>query len=149
MPIGDTVLEHRLNQAKLIHELDAWLKFFDTATKKQIVRTVQERLRTKGTDSDNQIIGLYSLATEFISNGKKKQGTPYTLFDTGDFYASMFVVVFAESFVVEADPIKEDDNLFEKYGQNIISLTNEELEVVKKNLRNHYIKNVRRTLQID
>jgi len=149
MPIGDTRIEDHLKRVRLLSELDAWFKFFDGATKKQIIRTVQERLRTKGTNSDNEVIGLYSLATEFISKGKKEHGTHFTFFDTGDFYASMFVVVFVDAFIVEADAKKDDDNLFEKYGENIISLTDEELEIVKRNLKNHYITYARRVLQID
>jgi hypothetical protein len=149
MPIGDTLLEHRLKQARLLNDLDSWFKFFDTATKKEIIRVVQERLRTRGTDADGDVIGYYSLATEFLSGGRKKQGDPFTLFDTGKFYASMFMVVFTDAFMVEGDGKKKGGDLFEKYGQNIISLTDEELQVVKKRLKTHYIKNARRTLQID
>lgn len=39
----------------------------------------------KGKDAHGIILGLYSRGTESI-NPNKKAGTPFTLFDTGDFY---------------------------------------------------------------
>ena len=39
----------------------------------------------KGKDAHGIILGLYSMGTEAI-NPNKKAGTPFTLFDTGDFY---------------------------------------------------------------
>ena len=39
----------------------------------------------KGKDAHGVILGLYSKGTELI-NPSKKAGTPFTLYDTGDFY---------------------------------------------------------------
>ncbi len=47
----------------------------------------------KGQDSKGKIIGTYSQKTEEITGGRKQAGTPYTLFDTGDFYDKTGILV--------------------------------------------------------
>lgn len=149
MAIGNNKADINLRRTRLLFEAVAWQEFFTTATKNDIVKILQKRLLTKGTNSKGDIIGLYSLATEFISNGKKEQGEPFTLFDTGDFYASMFVVVFRDSFMIEADGQKDDGNLFEKYGENITGLTNENLQIIKTKLQAHYINYAKKVLLVN
>lgn len=95
-----------------------------------VLRWIQEdQLRKQGIDEDGDVIGEYSEVTEMI-NPEKIAGTHYTLFDTGEFYESMRIVVLNDSIVIEADADKrnkdgETENLFEKYGDGIIGLTTE------------------------
>lgn len=57
----------------------------------------------KGLDADGDIIGVYSRATEIITGGKKKAGSPFTLKDTGFYYDSHKVVAALEGFTIVAD----------------------------------------------
>jgi hypothetical protein len=95
-----------------------------------VLRWIQEdQLRKQGIDEDGDVIGEYSEFTEMI-NPEKVAGTHYTLFDTGEFYESMKIVVLNDSIVIEANANKvnedgETENLFQKYGEGIIGLTTE------------------------
>ena len=68
---------------------------------KKLVRRLNtvKQLRTEHVDSDNKRLysqrhqsGVYSATTEYLSKGRKKAGTPYTLFDTGEFFKSFEVM---------------------------------------------------------
>ena len=111
----------------------------------------QDQLFKQGIDEDGDIIGLYSEWTEML-NPDKVAGTPYTLFDTGAFYESMKIVVLNDAFVVEAQPIKIDEdgkktNLFAKYGEGIIGLTDENKEKLAVEIKQRFINEVNKLLQ--
>jgi hypothetical protein len=66
---------------------------------------------------------------------KRKKGQPtdrVTLKDTGDFYSSFQVLPFKGGFIIDADPIKEDTNLFDRYGEDILGLNDENLQLIIK-----------------
>jgi hypothetical protein len=67
----------------------------------------------KGLDAHGVILGLYSMGTEAI-NPNKKAGTPFTLFDTGDFYEQTHVF----------GNVKDNDLLFnfDSSGTNTVAL---------------------------
>lgn len=44
----------------------------------------QRKQWDKGKDREGKIIGLYSKATEIITKGRKKEGKPWNLFNTGE-----------------------------------------------------------------
>jgi hypothetical protein len=116
-----------------------WLKTFNYEFKKEIIFLIQnDQLTDKGIDEAGQIIGYYSYVTELITRGRKQQGEPYNLNDTGAFYRSMIVNVFRDSFVIDADADKGQDNLFEKYGDGIIGLTDENLQKVALKIGEKY-----------
>ena len=57
------------------------------------------------------------------------------------------VFIFGKDFFeIDADPIKENDNLFTKYGEGIIGLTDESKEKLRLELLERYDKEVRRIL---
>lgn len=131
MNLMNTELGKLLNRARTLHIQSLWFKVFsDVDLKKRMLKWIQQdQLMKEGIDENGNIIGTYSPVTELI-NPKKIAGEHYTLFDTGEFYRSMFIVVLSDSFVIDADPIKIDDNgektnLFEEYGEGIIGLTDE------------------------
>lgn len=68
-------------------------------------------------------VGVYSRETERRSGGRKKAGDQYTLKDTGDFYESFKVNSEKIAIVIVANPIKEDTNLTNEYGPDILGLT--------------------------
>lgn len=105
------------------------------------------QLFDKGINAEGQVIGLYSLATEKLSGGTKKAGTPYTLKDTGQFYESFKIYLEKMEFYIAANPIKGNDNLFEKYGENILGLTQESKDVLTPILLERLIPEIKAYLQ--
>jgi hypothetical protein len=86
---------------------------------------VTSQLFDQGIDSNGNSLGQYALSTIAI---KQKQGLPtdrITLFDTGAFYDSFRVRVGNGEFTITADPVKEDGNLFDDFGEDIVGLTEE------------------------
>lgn len=117
-----------------------------------IYLNTEDQLRNEGVDSDGNVIGTYSFATEFMSDGVKKAGEPFTLYDTGTYYNSFRVRVKRGEITITADPIKTNDqgeteNIYEKFGNfRIEGLTQENLEAVRKfcleYFQNWYKKNI-------
>lgn len=69
----------------------------------------QKQLFELGVGTNGEVLGYYSAYTEELTGGAKKAGDHYTLYDTGAFYRSFDVNVYADnSFEIEADTIKED-----------------------------------------
>lgn len=148
MGFMETLLGDKLKKAAKLSESLAWLEAFDQQLKNDIISWIQKDQLQQGIDEDGDIIGLYSEWTEML-NPEKIAGTPYTLDDTGDFYRSMYVVVLKDSIVIEADPIKGNDNLFFKYGDGIIGLNEESMEKLQEEIRKKYIQFVKDALEID
>ncbi len=85
-----------------------------------------------GEDSTGKSLGKY---TPFTISEKRKKGQPtdrVTLKDTGEFYSSFEVKPFFGGFIIDANPIKDDTNLFKRYGEDIIGLNDENLELIIK-----------------
>ncbi len=142
-----------LNKFRAIRTQDIWHKvFMDKTLTKMILEMIQQdQLFKKGIDEDGDIIGLYSEWTEML-NPEKEAGTPYTLFDTGAFYDSMKIVVLNDSFIIEAQPIKIDEDgkktdLFDQYGEGIIGLTDENKEKLAVEIKKRFIDEVNKLLQ--
>lgn len=153
MDLMQTQIGAVLTKFRKIRTQDIWHKVFIDKTLSTIVLEMikQDQLFKQGIDEDGDIIGLYSEWTEML-NPDKVAGTPYTLFDTGAFYESMKIVVLNDSFVVEAQPIKIDEdgkktNLFEKYGEGIIGLTDENKEKLAIEIKQRFINEVNKLLQ--
>jgi hypothetical protein len=134
MDLMQTELGKILNRARTLHTTSLWFEVFkDGVLKRQVLQWIQQdQLFKHGVDEDGDIIGTYSEFTELI-NPEKVAGSHYTLFDTGEFYRSMYVVVLSDSIVIEADPVKinedgEKTNLFYEYGEGIVGLTDENKE---------------------
>ena len=51
---------------------------------------------------------------------KGRGGKPYTLNDTGSFWDSFTVAVQQGRIIIDANPFKDGDNLFDAYGQEIV-----------------------------
>lgn len=146
MAIELTPLTELANRMKLLSSAVAWIEAFDTQLKRDIINFVQDdQLRKQGIDADGDVIGYYSYFTSQL-NPKKKFNTHYTLEDTGKFFKSMYIVVLNDSFVIEADGNKGDDNLFEKYGEEIIGLTDENIEKVAEKIKVRYENYIRKVL---
>lgn len=117
-----------------------------------IYLNTEEQLFKEGVDSQGNIIGTYSFATEFITDGLKKHGEPFNLKDTGKFYDSFRVRVKGGKITITADPIKtnaqgETENIYEKFGNfHIEGLTEQNLEAVRKFCLEYFQKHYRKIL---
>jgi len=71
--------------------------------------------------------------TPFTKNEKSIVGQRYdhpTLKYTGAFYASFVVKPYKGGFEIDADPVKDDTNLFDELGKDILGLNDENLQIV-------------------
>lgn len=95
----------------------------------------QDQLYDQGIDSKGRSLGEYSPATiEGTNNfrGKKSKGQRYdhiTLNDTGKFYKSFRIVFEDGALRIVADGQKDDKNLFQEFGIDIVGLTEFSLSV--------------------
>jgi hypothetical protein len=145
LAIGNTAIEVQIRRAKSLSEVEAWLKTFDTATKNEVLDFIKiDQLQNKGVDKDGEVIGYYSLATEYISKGRKKFNTHYTLFDTGDFFRSMYIAVFQQEIIIDGDTNKMQDQ--EWFSNKIIGLTDENFRKLKEIVQTSYIDYARSTI---
>jgi hypothetical protein len=93
----------------------------------------RDQLFNKGVDSKNRALGVY---TPFTINSKQERGVPVpsdfhiTLFDTGEFYSTFVIIPGKDFFEIDANPIREDTNLFDDFGEDIIGLNDENLQVL-------------------
>jgi hypothetical protein len=143
-----------LKRTKVISESVVWFQAFDPTLKKKILDWVRNDQLQKGIDEDGDIMGLYSKWTEII-NPEKKEGTPYTLYDTGDFYKSLFIDVLSEYFEVDGQGLKVDaesgitTDLFKWLGDGIVGLTDENKDKLTEELKVKYINYARDILRIN
>ena len=131
----------------MISDAVAWFEFFTTENKTFIIDLIrQKQLKEKGEDKTGEIVGFYSYATELITNGRKQEGDPYTLEDTGEFYQSMFISAFADLFEINdgqgADKMKDQ----EWRSDDIVGLNEENLDEVVRLMRKHYLNYARKIL---
>ena len=127
-------------------------KIFKEVLDNKVIKDLIVRLNTKEqlekdkTDSLGAHLGTYSFATEQMSDGKKKQGQFIDLKDTGEFYASWKVKVFQRFISIDANPIKEKNNLFDDYGEDVLGLTDDNLQILIDETKKLYIEYYRKNL---
>ena len=109
----------------------------------------EKQLYEKGEDSTGKrlsdIGGDYSPVTMEISKVKgrpKKSESDINLYDEGDFYNSWFVTPYLGGFEIDADPIKEETNLFKEWGIDIVGLNEENLQRIKDEYQDYFQKEI-------
>jgi len=105
-----------------------------------------EQLGKDKVDSLGAHLGIYSHATELISKGRKKAGSYITLQDTGAFWDSWKVEVKETLIDIDANPFKEDTNLFDEYGLDVLGLTDENLQILINEATKLFIDYYRKNL---
>tara|TARA_R110002126_G_scaffold162543_2_gene310504 strand:+ start:412 stop:885 length:474 start_codon:yes stop_codon:yes gene_type:complete len=150
--LKQTALGTLLNRAKLTLDMDlVWYEVFSNPTFKRWILDLvrQDQLFDKGVDEDDDIIGTYSEATEMI-NPSKIAGTPYTLFDSGDFYKSFVIRVGKRIFEIDADTSDMDGENW--WVQNnitkdaILGLTDENKTKLSVEVKRRFIIEARKIL---
>ena len=86
-----------------------------------------EQLYNQGVASNNKEIGQYAESTKVSKRRKGLISDHITLKDTGDFYNTFQVFIEGDEFELQADPIKGTVNLYQKYGTDIVGLTDQSL----------------------
>jgi hypothetical protein len=144
-----------LNKATRITFADVWKEVFrDEQFKTEILDWIRwDQLYNEGVDEFGQIIGTYSRATEMF-NPEKLEGTPFTLYDTGEFYNSMMIEVFDDYIEINGDGLKVDEfgqttDLFQEYGYEIIGLTDESKEKLAQELIDRFNYEYKQLLSIN
>ena len=146
--IGKTPIDLHLKRALLLDSAKAWIEANTDELRELIVNLIRyNQLTEEGVNSEGNIIGYYSQMTEILSEGRKKRGEPYDLNDTGEFFRSMYVQVLADSIVVNADYAKMEDQNW--WNINILNLTDENLEVYIEEIKQNYVKEARRILELN
>ena len=146
--IGETAIDKHLKRTKLLFDSVAWLDAHTSQVKEDILNLIREaQLMAEGVDEDNQIIGTYSFMTELISGGRKQEGDPYNLNDTGEFFRSMYIKVLADSIVIDANYAKMEDQDWWSIG--ILGLTQENLDKYAEMVKENYILYARKILELD
>jgi len=97
-----------------------------------------DQLFLGGLNSDGEIVGTYRSTTEMMSEGesftfngltkRKIKGDAYFFYDTGGFLRSFSVSIKKDGFTIKANDEIDDEffgTLTEKYGKNLIGLTDE------------------------
>ena len=85
--------------------------------------------------------------TELISGGRKQEGDPYNLNDTGEFFRSMYIKVLSDSIVIDANYAKMEDK--DWWSINILGLTQENLQLYADMVKENYILYARKVLGLD
>lgn len=136
-----------LSRSKGLNERDAWnyavTNNFHISNK--IKDWIIEQL-DGGYDGKGEIIGIYSFATENITNGRKRAGEPYDLNDTGFFRASIVVVPKLFVISIYANGKKTDVDIVQKYGVEILQLMEKNKAKLKELILDEYIKYTRKTI---
>jgi len=94
----------------------------------------------------DQIGGDYSPVTKDI---KSFEGLPIdriTLYQEGDFYGSWEFIQKEDSFVLRADSIKDGEDLRDRWGPDIIGLTNESIQRLSTEIIPEVIDHIKRSL---
>lgn len=119
----NTLLDKAIN----LDEDNAWFFSVDNGVNEEVIQlNTIDQLFDKGIDSLNKSLGDYSPVT--IEKYKKPKGQKFsniTLKDSGAFYKSFNVEVTKDAIRISANPIKDDNNLFDDFGDEIVGLTTE------------------------
>ena len=135
---------------KMVKEKEMFLfrVVFNSAQVKEeiIYLNTEEQLFEKGVDSKGVRIGDYSPFTIMEKVRKNQRYDHITLKDTGQFYDSWTVKIGRGFIELNASPIKDEDNLFEIYGEDVLGLTNESIEKLKPLLIEQYRYHIEKLL---
>lgn len=116
-----------------------------------------DQLFKGGIDANGDSLGNYSYFTDSVRRGesfsygglssKKTINDHITLYDTGKFYKSMFVRLYKDGFTIVANSITDDGtDLTERFGDDIIGLSNESIEKLFEKIIPLLVKTIRETI---
>ena len=130
-----------LDENQLINEVLSVREFQEFIIDLNTEGQLREGVNSLGV-SLSSIGGLYSDRTITISLKKgrpKKSKSLVDLHDEGDLYKSFRIVIKLKSFIIAADTDKGDTDLLQRYGKDVLGLTDEHLQIVIDALREKII----------
>ena len=99
-----------------------------------VLMPLKQRLFNQGTDGNGVKLAPYSAGYQKRKQAKTGRSNPTSLRYDGDFYKSMFVKTSAKG-LIEVDASDSKTNkLIEKYGEEILGLTDEQEQVLADKL---------------
>lgn len=124
------------------------LVWFDTFRSAQVKKTILDWIRLdqlfeEGKDGDGKFIGFYSFTTA-SNDSRKTFNEPYTLKDTGKFYASMFIITLRDALIIEANITDIEDQ--EWWRDQILELNAENMEKLRELYKQNVIRYAKRVL---
>jgi len=116
----------------------------DNSTIKDLIKflNTDKQLGQEHVDSQGEALfnSLYGRTVYSPNDPKGRAGQPYKLKDTGDYWRSFNVEVGRGIIIIESDPFKGQDNLFDAFGAQVEGLTNENLEILIRTAHEYFIK---------
>lgn len=127
----------------------AWFEAFDPTLKKEIliIWLQRDQIFTQGIDKHGTIIGVYSEGTESFTHGRKVAGERFDLFESGEFFSSMYIFVLANEIIIDADSDKMQDQ--DWWRNAILGLTDENIKKLQERVKVKYIEYARRILGVN
>jgi hypothetical protein len=124
-------IKSRLNQ---LNQNNIMVALFANAEFRKLIieLNTKSQLYNDGVDGNGKQLGEYS---PFTIEEKKRKGQRFdhvTLKDTGAFYESFELFRTNNAIFVEADVFKEDTNLLEEWGKDILGLNEKSLIVLRE-----------------
>ena len=137
-----------LQKSLTLDSARAWIEAFDPTLQREIIIIwiQKEQIFTQGIDKYGNIIGLYSATTEQFTEGRKKAGTKFDLFESGDFFASMYIMVLADEIIIDADSSKMENK--DWWRNAILGLTDENIKKLQERVKVKYLEFARRILGV-
>jgi hypothetical protein len=139
-----------LEQAtKKLDDIEAWESIVgDREFKRFLIElNTLRQLYRRGIDVHGNIIGYYAESTA-RRKPQKKQGTPYTLEDTGAFYDSFDILSDDDSLQIVADDEIHGFSMFGKFG-DVVGFTDESIKDIGREYKTKLIEYVKKILQGD
>lgn len=104
----------------------------------KFIRTIEEefaqlnvnQLHNLSQDVFGNPIGFYSKKTEEITEGRKQEGQPFNLYETGEFLEKLFARVERNSIFFDTSDSKKPEVLMNLLSKDIFGLTDEQLNKV-------------------
>lgn len=139
--IDFTKINRLLDRAENINSENAWIwSVDDNEVKAEIIHmNTNDQLYEQGIDSTGKSLGQYAPMTVVYKRSVGERYDHVTLFDTGEFYRSWSVRVTANGFTIDAnDVVSGSKALFDVYGENVLGLTDENMEYLKEIILERY-----------
>jgi len=150
-------LNQALQKARAISKDALISQFFDVirSCEKEFIDKNKDQLLNEKIDIYGSPIGYYSRATEAI-NPNKRAGTPFTLYDTGDFFSGFYMEIQNQSVKLYSRDSKTKDLVgahLSRYSTflsgDIFGLTDKNLrEVIEQSILPLFIQDIRTKLSI-
>ena len=106
------------------------------------------QLYNLGEDSEGQSLGDYTdYSIQLKLNGFGDSRIDHiTLKDSGDFYESFEIKVLKDGFRIVANPIKDGDNLEDRFGKDIVGLNENNKKILAKFILPFYQEAIKRAI---